>query len=106
MAKGRSWAKQQADEWVERWWGTNLTSVQFVEAEQLPISPRNLRAHHRRRFREVLAEWKAMRADSGHVEGHVAKPEAQGPGDSTADGHAVRQTAEPVNVNETPAFCI
>ena len=50
------------DRWVEQWWLSGLTSLEFVKAEALPISARTLRSHGERHFGEVLRELHALRA--------------------------------------------
>lgn len=72
MAKGKSWEKNDADEWVERLWDSGLTSTEFVLAQGLPISARSLRTHAARRRDEIYAEWKALRASAVRTPGQVA----------------------------------
>jgi hypothetical protein len=62
MARGRSWPKADLDRWVEQWWLSELTSLEFVKAEALPISARTLRSHGERHFGEVLCELQELRA--------------------------------------------
>jgi hypothetical protein len=61
MAKGKCWPKEDANSWAERWWRSGLTSAEFVEMHQLPISSRTLRAHAERHLGEVLDEVDAFR---------------------------------------------